>query len=48
MSIGLAVFDAHTMNDCEALIRVADNALYAAKEGGKDRIVMGPLQGDDA
>jgi two-component system cell cycle response regulator len=48
VSIGLAVFDAHTMNDCEALIRVADNALYAAKEGGKDRIVMGPLQGDDA
>lgn len=40
VSIGLAVLDQETMADSEALVREADSALYIAKEGGKDRIVV--------
>ncbi len=48
VSIGISVFDADTMLDCEALIRAADSALYVAKRAGKNRVVFGKPQGDDA
>lgn len=38
-SIGLASFDAARHRGSEALFRAADRALYAAKEGGRDRTV---------
>lgn len=41
VSIGVAVFDAESMLDCEALIRVADSALYEAKSNGKNQAVLG-------
>ncbi len=41
VSIGVAVFDPANMLDCEALIRVADSALYTAKNAGKDRMIVG-------
>ena len=41
VSMGVAVFDAANMLDCEALIRVADSALYMAKKAGKDRMIVG-------
>jgi len=37
VSIGLATFPSHA-DDKEALLREADNALYAAKNGGKNRV----------
>jgi len=40
VSIGVAVFNNETMSDCEALIRAADNALYKAKRGGKNCVVV--------
>ena len=43
VSIGVAVFDAQTIPDCEALIRVADGALYQAKREGKNRAIVGQL-----
>ncbi|HEO70262.1 MAG TPA: sensor domain-containing diguanylate cyclase, partial [Candidatus Hydrogenedentes bacterium] len=39
VSIGTAVFDTQTMQDCEALIRTADEALYEAKKAGKNCVV---------
>lgn len=41
VSVGVAIFDSATMLDCEALMRVADAALYTAKKEGKNRIVVG-------
>lgn len=41
VSIGVAVFDRESMPDCEALLCVADGALYRAKKEGKNRVVVG-------
>ena len=39
-SIGVAIFPDHA-EDAEALLRVADGALYQAKHGGRDRVAVG-------
>jgi two-component system cell cycle response regulator len=41
VSIGVSIFDRETMPDCEALLRVADGALYQAKREGKNRVCVG-------
>ena len=46
VSAGLAVLGHNKMKDAEALIRVADDALYRAKWAGKDKVVIGSLEGD--
>jgi diguanylate cyclase (GGDEF)-like protein len=40
VSIGIATFDPARMNDCdlERLVRAADDALYRAKGGGRNRV----------
>lgn len=40
-SIGVAVFEHDTMDEYEALLRVADKALYEAKRRGKNHVVVG-------
>ena len=44
VSIGVAIFPDHA-EDPEALLRVADAALYAAKHAGRDRIAVGMRNG---
>jgi diguanylate cyclase (GGDEF)-like protein len=39
VSVGVAHFP-HTSNDLRALLKAADQALYAAKRGGRNRVVM--------
>ena len=39
-SIGVAIFPDHA-DDTESLLRVADEALYKAKQGGRDRVAVG-------
>lgn len=39
VSIGVAVSDSQNQNSVEQLIKHADNALYAAKHSGKDRVL---------
>lgn len=41
VSVGVSVYDPGSMLDCEALIRMADSALYTAKREGKNRVVVG-------
>lgn len=45
VSIGLASYEHEVMLDSDALLRVADSALYEAKRLGKNRIVMGDGRG---
>jgi len=45
VSVGVAALDHDTMLDCESLIRLADGALYEAKRGGKNRVVVADPKG---
>jgi diguanylate cyclase (GGDEF)-like protein len=40
LSIGVASFDKETLNETGTLIEAADKALYAAKRGGRDKVVV--------
>jgi diguanylate cyclase (GGDEF)-like protein len=45
-SFGIAVFPDHAQ-DSDDLLRAADVALYAAKGQGRNRVVIGPTDGDE-
>ncbi|HPJ99118.1 MAG TPA: GGDEF domain-containing protein, partial [Candidatus Hydrogenedentes bacterium] len=46
VSIGVAVLDLDTMDNCDALVAQADVALYEAKRLGKNRVVVAHTSGD--
>jgi GGDEF domain-containing protein len=46
-SFGVALFPDHA-DDADALVRVADDALYHAKGGGRDQVVLGRAAADAA
>jgi diguanylate cyclase (GGDEF)-like protein/PAS domain S-box-containing protein len=46
-SIGVSSFPEHALTP-EALVRVADTALYKAKHGGRDRVVVAPAMEVDS
>ena len=46
VSIGVAVLDLDTMDNCDALVAQADVALYEAKRLGKNRVVVAKTAGD--
>lgn len=41
ISAGIATYPVHTL-DCDALMRLADQALYSAKENGRNRVAIVP------
>jgi len=41
ISIGVAEYNPETMPDSDAIVRVADTALYVAKREGKNRVIVG-------
>ncbi|MEE8587254.1 MAG: diguanylate cyclase, partial [Acidobacteriota bacterium] len=44
ISLGVAVCEGRNLPDAETLIHAADEALYRAKEAGRDRVEMGQLE----
>ncbi len=46
VSIGVAVLDLNSMDNCDALVAQADVALYEAKRLGKNRVVVAHTSGD--
>ncbi len=51
-TVSFGVTDSNEASDLEALFRIADDGLYAAKQAGRDRVTIGrgdePEQGDGA
>jgi diguanylate cyclase len=48
VSVGVAVLDLETMDNCDALVAQADVALYEAKRLGKNRVVVAETPGGTA
>lgn len=46
VSVGVAVLDLETMDNCDALVAQADVALYEAKRMGKNRVMVSETSGD--
>ncbi|MBI1320075.1 MAG: diguanylate cyclase [Candidatus Hydrogenedens sp.] len=46
ISVGVSVFDEERMRGPADLLRAADNALYEAKSGGKNQVVMSQTYGE--